>query len=246
MKNIKLFMIIIVGLLCLPIKTYAFVHSPKNILIGAQFNGDKLHVSDKIPEDENAIVQILGNDQESHFKMKGKVWGIFWMTVSHLTFKHAPNLYMVYAPSSLSSNLESLNLGYKTVLNKIEIEPSIKNKDKILKDFIKLKEKEGLYKINNRGISYETKDGVRKFHAEIELPPKIAPGTYEIIVYKIDKNNRIKSIEKESFDVKLTGFPQFISMMAFNHSLIYGTLSVIIAILAGFFMGFLFKGGGAH
>lgn len=243
--RLKITLLILLSLV-FPLNSRAVVHSPQAILIGAQFNGAKLHVSDKIANDENVIVQILGSDQESHFKLKGKVGGIFWMTVAHLTFKHAPNLYMIYAPSSLASYINKLNLGYNAVFSKIEIEPSANDKNKVLNDFLKLKEKEGLYKINTNGISYEQKGEYKKFNADIALPPKIAPGTYEIVVYKLDKNNEIKGVERDTFNVELTGFPKFISKMAYNHSLLYGTLAVIIAILAGFIMGFLFKGGGAH
>ena len=73
------------------------------------------------------------------------------------------------------------------------------------------------------------------------------PGKYEIVVYNLNNKHQIENLEKDFFEVKLTGFPKFISDMAFNHSLIYGILAVIIAILAGFVMGFIFKDkGGAH
>jgi uncharacterized membrane protein YraQ (UPF0718 family) len=36
------------------------------------------------------------------------------------------------------------------------------------------------------------------------------------------------------------------SSLAYQHGLTYGILAVIIAIVTGFAMGFLFKGGGGH
>jgi hypothetical protein len=49
--------------------------------------------------------------------------------------------------------------------------------------------------------------------------------------------------------VKEQGIPAMISSMAFNHSLFYGFLAVLIAVAAGLMMDFFFgtgKGGGAH
>ncbi len=87
----------------------------------------------------------------------------------------------------------------------------------------------------------------KKYRSEISIPSKMPPGKYEIVVYTLNKEHKIENIDKDTFEVKLTGFPKFISDMAFNHSLIYGILAVIIAIFAGFAMGFIFKDkGGAH
>ena len=56
-------------------------------------------------------------------------------------------------------------------------------------------------------------------------------------------------IEQASSDlqVKMVGFPEQLFRLAFQRSLLYGVLSVLIAVGAGLFMGTLFRGkGGAH
>ncbi len=246
----------IILLLCimtmlLPSRGLAFSHTPQTIYIGATYNGAEMHVSGEIGKDEDAVVQILGSDQEAHFKLKGKVGGILWMTVAHLTFKHSPSVYMLYLPKHLANmgekQLEKWGFGYPVIYSKITIEPTPKNKKQIFKDFLKLKQKDRLYKIEDNGINYSIKGDKKIFEAIVKLPPKIPPGKYEIKVYKIGPNKKITGIDTDYFDIKLTGFPLFITQMAFNHSLIYGILAVIIAVMAGFLMGFLFKDrGGAH
>ncbi len=142
--KLKYLYIILIGCLTIISKdvlAFAFTHSPETILIGAQYNGAKLSISGYVDKDKDVIVEIKGSVQDSHFKQKGKVWGIFWMTVAHLTFKNAPSVYMLYMPSNLSSYLNELGLGYNTVLSNIEIEPTPPNKKQILKDFFKIKGK---------------------------------------------------------------------------------------------------------
>ena len=56
-----------------------------------------------------------------------------------------------------------------------------------------------------------------------------------------------KSIDQ--LKVKEEGIPSMISSLAFNHSLFYGFLAVLIAVAAGLVMDFFFgtgRGGGAH
>jgi uncharacterized membrane protein YraQ (UPF0718 family) len=46
--------------------------------------------------------------------------------------------------------------------------------------------------------------------------------------------------------VEMVGFPALMAQLAYQHGAAYGVLAVIIAIVVGFAMGFLFKGGGGH
>ena len=46
--------------------------------------------------------------------------------------------------------------------------------------------------------------------------------------------------------VALVGFPALLASLAYQHGAVYGVLAVVIAIVTGFAMGFLFKGGGGH
>ncbi len=227
--------------------SFGFIYTPKSIDISAQYNGMKLYVSGEVRKSENVVVEILGSTKDSHFKQKGKVWGIFWMTVAHLTFKNAPTVFMVSVPGSLLNSLKDLGIDFKMVLSKIKIEPEPDNRELILRDFLKLKQKEGLYYIKKGGVHYEVNGDVKTYQAVFDIPSKMPPGTYNIVVYKLDKNNKIYSKEESSFKVRLVGLPKFISDMAFNHSLLYGVLAVIIAIGAGFLMGVIFRDkGGAH
>ena len=55
-------------------------------------------------------------------------------------------------------------------------------------------------------------------------------------------------ISKQCRDLKvvMVGFPAMMASLAYEHGATYGILAVIIAIVTGFAMGYLFKGGGGH
>jgi len=246
--------IIMFGLILLNLNlshAYAFLHVPKTIEIGTTFNGATLHISGEVPTGDNVIVEILGTDKQEAFKLKGKVWGIFWMTVGHYEIKGLPSLYLVYLPKSLShlsnDKLKNLNFGFEEVYSRFQIEPEPKDKRFIFNEFLKLKQKEKLYGIVHDSVTYSNiTSQKKKYHAEVMLPPKIMPGIYTIKIYKVSPQFKIDGVDTDNFKVKLVGFPAFISKMAFEHSLWYGILAVIIAIMAGVLMSALFKGGGAH
>ncbi len=231
----------------------AVIHiSPEVVKIDTMFNGTTIYVSGEIDKDLDVAVQLMGNAEESHFKQKGKVGGILWMTVGHLTFEGAPSAYFVYLPKNISSWKDSkdprwkaLGIDYDTVFSRITITPEPKNKDKILNDFLTLKTKDSLYQMVSSGIVYKPgENGKKQYVAAINIPAKMPVDKYKIRVLEIE-NGRIIGKEEGQIEMKETGFPLFISRMAFDHKLIYGILAVFVAVIAGLFMGVLFKDKGA-
>ena len=232
----------------------SFHLSPTKIEIGTTFNGTNLYISGKVPDQEEVVVQVLGSTEDAVFKKKGKVFGVLWMTVGHVTFKNTPNVYFVYLSNEISRwkkkkdpRWKDLMLSFSSLLTKIEISPDSKDNKKIFEDFIKLKTKERLYQMVENGVIYEKKNKDEKvFRCSIFIPPKMPVGTYTLKVLRI-KNGEIHLIENEKFKVETKGFPSFISKVAFKHGLIYGILAVCFAIMAGFLMSFIFgEKGGTH
>jgi uncharacterized protein (TIGR02186 family) len=241
--------------LIIPVSAMAIQVSPEEMSVGTTFNGKDLNVSGKIGADEEAVVQIIGNSSEAEFKRTGKVGGVLWMTVAHLSIEDAPTAYFVYLPEAVSSlrqsnneQWSSLRFDYDSLLPKIKIVPEPADKEIVFHDFLKLKTNDRLYQIVDNGVSYgEVKNGEKEFHTRIQVPAKMPIDHYTIKISRL-KNGVIVGTEESEFTLKQTGFPLLISNLAFHHSLIYGVLAVVIAIFAGLFMGVLFqqKGGGAH
>jgi uncharacterized protein (TIGR02186 family) len=239
----------------MPAAVLAIQLTPTELTVGTTFNGKDVVVSGEMNSDEDIIVQVTGNASEAEFKQTGKVGGVFWMTVGHLSISNAPSAYFVYLPQDISqwrqNNEErwlNLQFDYDSLLSQIKIEPEPTDKQKVFADFMELKTHDGLYKVVENGVNYEQgKDGKKRFHAQIHVPSKMPVAQYKIKVYRVEEG-KVQGVEQADLKLKETGFPLLINSLAFNHSLIYGVLSVIIAIFAGLFMGVIFqqRGGGAH
>ena len=77
------------------------------------------------------------------------------------------------------------------------------------------------------------------------LPTKVKPGTYQVCLTVVQGG---QVIAKNCRDLKvvMVGFPAMLASLAYEHGATYGILAVVIAIVTGFAMGYLFKGGGGH
>ncbi len=231
-------------------------HEPNLIVIGTFFNGTQLTVSGKVAIENEVVVIIKGKQEELTLKKKGKALGLLWMNMGDVHFKNVPNLYILYSSKGLTEltasdakTWEQLGIGFEYLKKEMEIEAPQGKRNDLAQEFLKLKQNHGLYASHPGEISFGQKSGTEKsFKATVRIPPRISPDEYQVQVMEIH-NGIIVGNFMDQLKVEEQGVPAMISSMAFNHSLLYGFLAVLIAIAAGLVMDFFFgtgKGGGAH
>ncbi len=72
------------------------------------------------------------------------------------------------------------------------------------------------------------------------------PGVYTVTVYAV-KDNKIVEKAESKVQVEQAGVVKKLAGMAKNNASVYGILSILAALGAGFGVGLVFrKGGGAH
>ena len=231
-------------------------HEPNLIAIGTFFNGTQLTVSGKIAAENEVAVILKGKQEDLTLKKKGKVLGLLWMNLGNVHFKKVPNLYILYTSKGImelaasdAKTWEQLGIGFESLKNEIEIEAPPTERNDLAEEYLKLKKKQRLYASHQGEISFEQKSDTEKlFNAAVWIPPRISPGEYQVQVAEIH-NGVIVDNSVDQLKVKEEGVPSMISSLAFNHSILYGFLAVLVAIAAGLAMDFFFgtgKGGGAH
>jgi len=222
---------------------------PNVVRIGTFYNGTTITLSGAIPEKSEAILRVTGEREELHLKKRGKVGGLLWMNTADITLENAARVDMLYTPESVKDIEASgaKSFGLEALKDRISVSPASENKNFIIGEFIKLKEKDGLYTVNPGTVTYETaSQGMKQFTAVANIPPRMTPGEYSIDL-AVMQNNKIIETISAAFKIELVGFPAQLSRLAFEHSLIYGVLAVLIALAAGLFIGIIFKNkGGAH
>ena len=232
------------------------IHEPNLIAIGTFFNGTQLTVSGKIAAENEVVVIVSGNQEDLTLKKKGKALGLLWMNMGDVHFKKVPILYIMYSSKGImelaatdAKTYEQLGIGFESLEKEMEIEAPPGERNDLTQEFLKLKKKQGLYASHQGEISFEQKNDTNKiFSAAVWIPPRIPPGEYQVQVMEIH-NGIIVDKSIDQLKVKEEGIPSMISSLAFNHSLFYGFLAVLIAVAAGLVMDFFFgtgRGGGAH
>ena len=244
------------GLLLLALTTFAAAApvelklDKSTIEIGTFYNGTTVQAAGTVPAGSEAVVRVLGKDEELHLKKKGKVGGLLWMNTGDLTIEHAPRIYMLYGAASAEAVLADPKLGVSldSLRDKVKILPEDEDQKFFFNEFIKMKKHDAVYAEFPGSVTYKDQaGGDRQFQVNLQIPPRMGEDDYSIEVLAV-RDGQIIGQAASGLQVKMVGFPEQLSRLAFQRSLLYGVLSVLIAVAGGFFMGALFsgKGGGAH
>ena len=93
-------------------------------------------------------------------------------------------------------------------------------------------------------------DGAARYSADCRLPPRVAPGDYDVRVYGFKGSGGTRDGEilgSSRIQVKQVGLALLIATLAQESGLLYGITAVVVAIGVGLFTGFVFglssKGG---
>jgi len=227
--------------------------SPEKIEITMFYHGTDIEVRGTAPSASEVALVVVGKQEEQTLSRKGRV-GPLWMNVETVTVKGAPQMYCILTSTNTleelaaSEILTEYEIGYDTLGKSVSIEQESPDLDATFREFIKLKESMGLYKVLNDSIGLKPQNGnFSEFSVSLAIPPRVPPGEYSISMYCF-KEGQTVSNSSSILTVEKAGLPAKLSFLAFNHAAVYGVLSIVIAVAVGLFMGVLFgkKGGGGH
>lgn len=222
---------------------------PDMVEIGAFFHGHRVMVTGRIPAGAEAVLEVVGQTAPEHLLRKGRRGGL-WMNVGEIDFQGAPSVYLAAStnPQLLTAPPPEAAWGYQALKKRINISGGVEpaEREEFLAQFFKLKESEKIYAAIPGGLKVAAAAGdVKTVKGSFSVPTNIKPGTYEVCLSVI-QNGVLAAKNCADLKVEMVGFPALLSALAYQHGATYGILAVIIAIVTGFAMGYLFKGGGGH
>jgi len=224
-----------------------------HIKIDFFYHGSEVSVRGDSDPGTDLIIKIASPEGHQLLRKKGRAGGILWMNVGELTYENASNLYFLRSTGPVEEILSpeearKYNIGYKAMRHHVEIKP-VENEEEQAKwfdEFVKYKEKTALYNVSADAIKLTEKDGRQDYYVLMEWPYKATPGTYTATVYAV-KDKKVVDIAESSVLVEQVGVVKTLFDMANNRGAVYGIISVLAALGAGFGVGMVFrKGGGAH
>ena len=222
---------------------------PDLVEIGAFFNGHDVKVSGKIPSGAQAVVEITGPAAAEHLMRKGRRGGL-WMNVGEVEVQGAPSLYLAAStsPALLKDPPAGAVWGYPALKQQIRFAGQVRpeERDRFLDQFFQLKESEEIYGASPGGLKVKAgPQNLQTLTGRIPLPTQVKPGAYRVCLTVV-QGSQVIGQQCRDLKVVMVGFPAMLASLAYGHGATYGILAVIIAIVTGFAMGYLFKGGGGH
>lgn len=218
--------------------------SQNQISITTDFSGSEIFVfgavkrDQPLPEDSNldVIVEISGPPEEILVRRKARKLGI-WINTDSAIINRAPSFYSIASTAPiheiLSDNVrQKLKLGLDYAVSARFVEAS-DYKEAV----IRIRQNAGVYTAVENPVKL-TQDTL--FTSRIALPANIVEGDYTAIIYLV-RDQKVISANQSIITVRKTGLERWIYNLAHEQPLVYGLLSLFVALLAGWTASEIFR-----
>jgi uncharacterized protein (TIGR02186 family) len=222
-----------------------------HITIDSFYHGSTVSVRGISDPGTDLIIRVSSEDTHQALREKGKVAGMLWMTVGELDLDHVPNVYELHSTKNIDDilnkdEIDRYGLGYKSLEKHASMNASGEERTKWFNEFVKFKEAKSLYSTSTGKISLAEKDGKQSYYILTQWPYQAPPDNYTVTVYAV-KNGKVLETASDHVLVEQVGVVKSLASMARDNGAVYGILSIIAALGAGFGVGLVFtKQGGAH
>lgn len=233
--------LILLLLLTLPARAEEVVAglSQNSVAINATFVGSEILVFGAIrreaPVDPDSALQVIvtiqGPSGPLTVHRRERVAGI-WVNTDAVYVDRAPSFYAVATSAPLAevlSNTEDLR-------HSISIPRAIRSIGAVVADapaftaaLIRIRQEQGIYQMLEGTVEVE-RDTL--FRTRISLPSNLTEGTYVTRIF-LSRDGQIIDEYETAIHVQKVGLERFIFVMAHEQPLLYGLLSLVLAVGAG-------------
>ncbi|MEM7547843.1 MAG: TIGR02186 family protein [Pseudomonadota bacterium] len=224
--------------------------SQSSVGITATFSGSEIFVfgavdrdrlADERDDDLDVIVSVIGPEEPALVRRKSRQLGI-WVNSATVTIDSAPSFYAIATTGPLREILsDTSDLRHRISIDRaVRVVGEASNVDRpadFAEAIVRLRRAAGVY--------FEQIDAVKVterklFQTAIALPANIIEGDYEARVY-ILREGRVIDDFATGIEVRKVGLERWIYTLAQEQSLIYGILSILVALLAGWGASEIFR-----
>ena len=188
------------------------------------------------------VVALEGPKDDLTVRRKERVLGI-WVNRRSMTFELAPESYSLSSTRNVddiapAAVLNSIGVGLQHIrLDPIGYIGDGSNISEFRDAFRRLKETGGFYQRDPGGVQFIS---ASLFKATVKLPASVPNGTHVVRAH-LFRDGVFIAEKALPLRVMKTGLEQMISNAAYNNSLAYGALSVLLAVLTGWLASVVFR-----
>ena len=215
--------------------------SQAQVQITANFSGEEILVYGAVRRDApppdgpplEVVIAVEGPAVPLVVRRKDRVWGI-WVNADAVTIDSAPSFYAVASTGPLARVLsETENLRHQITIPRairaIGITSEAMDARGFVDALIRLREREGRYLLDEAGVTLTDET---LFRADVALPSNLTEGTYRVRLF-LTRGGRVIDAQERVIAVRKEGLERWIFNLSRQAPLVYGLLSLLIALVAG-------------
>jgi len=211
------------------------------VAITTGFEGADLLLFGTTEGEGDVIVVVRGAASEIVVRRKARVAGI-WINRDEVRFTDVPNFYHVASSAPIEDLLPIELLRDEQIgVAQLVLQPTIVLEDDEIRAFqaalVRNKQRLALYNPVVETVSFI---GGRLFRTEVAFPANVQTGPYMAEVYLV-QDGAIVSKTATPLRVSKQGFEAGMFDFAHEQSALYGLIAIAVALVAGWFAGFVFR-----
>ena len=222
--------------------------SQDEVAITATFDGSNILVFGAIQRDApipetpiDVIVTISGPSEPLDVRRKAKRFGI-WVNTDTVQVDAAPSFYAIATSAPLGDILtETEDLRHKVSINRairsVGAPMNILDAQSFTDAVIRIREANGLYRLQEGSVSI---DQQTLFRTSINMPANLTEGDYSTRIF-ITRDGAVVDQLSTTIDVRKVGLERFLFSLSREQPLLYGLMSLAIAIFAGWAASAVFQ-----
>jgi uncharacterized protein (TIGR02186 family) len=230
-------------LMALPVRAEQIVAglSQSEVSITANFSGSEILIYGAVKRDAPApkkprmevIVTVEGPSSPLIIRKKERRAGI-WVNASSVQIDLAPSFYAVATTGPIADILtDSENLRYQVTIPRAIRAAGLDQSSQSASDYIaallRIRESEGRYRLDEGAVELAE---ATLFRADVVLPANLTEGDYRVRMY-ITRGGIVVDTQDQVILVQKQGIERFVNRLSKSQPLIYGLMSLVLAVAAG-------------
>ena len=215
--------------------------SQNRVSITADFEGSEILIYGAVrrtaPVPDGAlhvIITVEGPSTPLTVRKKDRTAGI-WINTESVQIASAPSFYAIATTGRLNEILsETENLRHQITIPRairaVGISQQAQNAPDFLAALIRVREAEDRFRLNERSVQFTE---ATLFRTDVILPANLTEGLYRVRIFLTRDGAVVDRIERQ-INVRKEGLERFLFNLSRDQPLIYGLLSLLIAVVAGY------------
>ncbi|MGM0585560.1 MAG: TIGR02186 family protein [Pseudomonadota bacterium] len=189
----------------------------------------------------DVIVTISGPSEPVTVRRKDRVLGV-WANTDSVVIDAAPSFYAVAAtrpPEEILSETADLlhRIGLDRQVRVVGAAGQVSEPDAFRRALIRLRERQGLYV--SRPLEVTVIEDIL-FAVSVALPADILEGDYRARVFLV-REGRVTDLHESRVDVRKVGLERWLYSLSHSDPLLYGLMSLAVALAAGWLASEVFR-----